>query len=95
MNSAAAACLRCCQSRLVELCVQPARVTAVASLYSVTVGIGPAVRRFGLPLLRLTVAVTVLWFLVRQVGAAPFRDGLRAITWPAVAGLAPGPASHS
>jgi uncharacterized membrane protein YbhN (UPF0104 family) len=26
----------------------------------------------------------VLWFLVRQVGAAPFKDGLRAVTWPAV-----------
>jgi uncharacterized membrane protein YbhN (UPF0104 family) len=50
----------------------------------VTDGIGPAVRRFGLPLLRLTVAVTVLWFLVRQVGAAPFEDGLRSVTWPAV-----------
>jgi uncharacterized membrane protein YbhN (UPF0104 family) len=46
----------------------------------------PAVRRFGLPLLRLAVGVTVLWFLWRQVGAAPFREGLRAITWPAVAG---------
>jgi uncharacterized membrane protein YbhN (UPF0104 family) len=46
----------------------------------------PAVRRFGLPLLRLAVGVTVLWFLWRQVGSAPFREGLRAITWPAVAG---------
>jgi uncharacterized membrane protein YbhN (UPF0104 family) len=27
----------------------------------------------------------VLWFLVRQVGAAPFSDGLRAVTWQAVA----------
>jgi uncharacterized membrane protein YbhN (UPF0104 family) len=50
------------------------------------VGIGPAVRRFGLPLLRLAAGVTVLWFVWRQLGAAPFRDGLRAITWPAVAG---------
>jgi lysylphosphatidylglycerol synthase-like protein len=56
----------------------------VAGLYSVPAGIGPAVRRFGLSLLRLAVGVTVLWFLVRQVGAAPFRDGLRAVTWPAV-----------
>jgi uncharacterized membrane protein YbhN (UPF0104 family) len=47
-------------------------------------GIGPAVRRFGLSLLRLAVGVTVLWFLVRQVGAAPFEDGLRAVTWQAV-----------
>ena len=58
----------------------------MAPLQSVTVRIGPAVRRFGLPLLRLTVAGTVLWFLVRQVGAAPFTDGLRAATWPAVVG---------
>jgi uncharacterized membrane protein YbhN (UPF0104 family) len=56
----------------------------VTSLHSVPVGIGPAVRRFGLPLLRLAAGVTVLWFLVRQVGAAPFEDGLRAVTWPAV-----------
>jgi hypothetical protein len=26
----------------------------------------------------------VLWFLMRQVGAAPFGDGLRAVTWQAV-----------
>ncbi len=58
----------------------------MASLHSVAVGIRPAVRRFGLPLLRLTFAVTVLWFLGRQLGAAPFRDGLRAVTWPAVVG---------
>ena len=41
-------------------------------------------RRFGLSLLRVAVGVTVLWFLVRQVGARPFGDGLRAVTWPAV-----------
>jgi hypothetical protein len=35
-------------------------------------------------LLRLAAAVTVLWFLWRHVGAAPFNDGLRAVTWPAV-----------
>ena len=29
---------------------------------------------------------TVLWFLWRQVGTGPFTDGLRAVTWPAVAG---------
>ena len=45
----------------------------------------PAVRRFGLPLLRLVAAVTVLWLLWRQVGAGPFTDGLRAVTWPSVA----------
>jgi uncharacterized membrane protein YbhN (UPF0104 family) len=56
----------------------------MASLYSVRVRIGPAFRRLGLPLLRLAIAVTVLWFLWRHVGAAPFKDGLRAVTWPAV-----------
>jgi uncharacterized membrane protein YbhN (UPF0104 family) len=56
----------------------------VAFLRSVPARTDPAVRRFGLPLLRLAVGVTVLWFLGRQVGAAPFRDGLRAVTWPAV-----------
>ncbi len=53
-------------------------------MHSVPVGIGRAVRRFGPSLLRLAVGVTVLWFLVRQVGAAPFEDGLRAVTWQAV-----------
>jgi uncharacterized membrane protein YbhN (UPF0104 family) len=47
--------------------------------------IGPAVRRFGLSFLRLAGALTVLWFLVRQVGAAPFKDGLSAVTWQAEA----------
>ena len=56
----------------------------MTSLHSVPVRIGPAVRRIGLLLLRLAAGVTVLWFLVRQVGAAPFEDGLRAVTWPAV-----------
>jgi uncharacterized membrane protein YbhN (UPF0104 family) len=56
----------------------------VAGLYSVPAGIGPAVRRFGPSLLRLAAGVTVLWFLARQVGAAPFKDGLRAVTWQAV-----------
>jgi uncharacterized membrane protein YbhN (UPF0104 family) len=32
----------------------------------------------------LAAGVTVLWFLWRQMGAAPFKDGLRAVTWPAV-----------
>jgi len=50
----------------------------------VPVGIGPVLRRVGLPLLRLAVGVTVLLFLARQVGAAPFEDGLRAVTWQAV-----------
>jgi uncharacterized membrane protein YbhN (UPF0104 family) len=42
------------------------------------------VRRFGPLLLRMAAGVTVLWFLVRLVGAAPFEHGLRAVTWPAV-----------
>ena len=50
----------------------------------VAVGFGRAVRRFGPLLLRLAAGVTVLWFLVRLVGAAPFEDGLRAVTWQAV-----------
>jgi uncharacterized membrane protein YbhN (UPF0104 family) len=54
----------------------------------VQVRIGPAVGRLGLPLLRLAVGVTVLWFLWRQVGAAPFEDGLRAVTWQAVVAAA-------
>jgi uncharacterized membrane protein YbhN (UPF0104 family) len=38
--------------------------------------------------LRLAAGVTVLWFVGRQVGAAPFEHGLRAVTWPAVAAAA-------
>jgi uncharacterized membrane protein YbhN (UPF0104 family) len=34
--------------------------------------------------LRLAAGVIVLWLLVRLVGAAPFEDGLRAVTWQAV-----------
>ncbi len=56
----------------------------MASLHSVPAQIGPAGRRFGLPLLRLAAAVAVLWFLGRHLGAAPFMAGLRAVTWPAV-----------
>jgi uncharacterized membrane protein YbhN (UPF0104 family) len=56
----------------------------VAGLYSVPARIGQAVHRFGPSLLRLTAGVIVLWFLWRQVGAAPFEDGLRAVTWQAV-----------
>jgi Lysylphosphatidylglycerol synthase TM region len=55
----------------------------VAPVHSVAVGFGRAVRRLGLLLLRTAAGVTVLWFLVRLVGAAPFEDGLRAVTWPA------------
>jgi uncharacterized membrane protein YbhN (UPF0104 family) len=53
-------------------------------LSSAPAGIGPAVRRFGPLLLRLAAGVTVLWFLGRELGAAPFEDGLRAVTWPGV-----------
>jgi uncharacterized membrane protein YbhN (UPF0104 family) len=56
----------------------------VAFLHSVPAGIGSAVRRFGPPLLRLAAGAAVLWFLVRHVGAAPFENGLRAVTWQAV-----------
>jgi uncharacterized membrane protein YbhN (UPF0104 family) len=57
----------------------------VAGLYSIPARTGPAVRRFGASALRLAVGVIAAWFLWRHVGAAPFEDGLRAITWPAVA----------
>ena len=53
-------------------------------MHSVPAGIGLVVRRFGPSLLRLAAGGIVLWFLVRQLGAAPFEDGLRAVTWQAV-----------
>jgi uncharacterized membrane protein YbhN (UPF0104 family) len=53
-------------------------------LNSAPARIGLAVRRFGPPLLRLAAGVTVLWFLGRELGAAPFEDGLRAVTWQGV-----------
>ena len=55
----------------------------MAFLHSVPASVRPpavSARR----LLRLAASVTVLWFFWRQVGAAPFRDGLRAVTWQAV-----------
>jgi uncharacterized membrane protein YbhN (UPF0104 family) len=58
--------------------------THVASVHSGAVGFGRAVRRFGPLLARLAAGVTVLWFLVRLVGGAPFKDGVRAVTWPAI-----------
>jgi uncharacterized membrane protein YbhN (UPF0104 family) len=51
-------------------------------------GIGPVVRRFGLPVLRVAGGVAVLWFLARQLGAAPFAAGLRAVTWPGIVAAA-------
>jgi uncharacterized membrane protein YbhN (UPF0104 family) len=56
----------------------------VAPLYSVPARIGLAVRRFGPSSLRLVAGVTALWFLGRELGAAPFEDGLRAVTWQGV-----------
>ena len=56
----------------------------MASLYSVPARIGLAVRRFGPSLLRLVAGVSVLWFLGRELGAAAFEDGLRAVTWQGV-----------
>jgi hypothetical protein len=53
-------------------------------VHSVLFGISPVVRRLGLPLVRLAAGVTVLWFVFRQLGAAPFRAGLGAVTWQAV-----------
>ena len=37
-------------------------------------------------MLRLAAAVTVLWLIWRHVGSGAFTAGLRAVTWPAVAG---------
>jgi hypothetical protein len=56
----------------------------VTSVHSAAAGFGRFVCRFGPWLLRVAAGVTVLWFLVRLVGAAPFEAGLRAVTWPAV-----------
>src|SRR5262249_54393188 len=56
----------------------------VASGHSDAVRFGQAVRRLGPLLLRVAAVVTVLWLLVRLVGAAPFENGLRAVTLPAV-----------
>ncbi len=56
----------------------------MAGLHSLALGFGRAVSRFGPLLLRLAAGVTVLWFLFRLLGAAPFRAGLSAVTWQAV-----------
>ena len=73
------------RNRTVHLFAQSTRIAAVTSSYSVPAGIAPVVRRFGPLLLRLGAGVTVLWFLGRELGVAPFEDGLRAVTWPGVA----------
>jgi uncharacterized membrane protein YbhN (UPF0104 family) len=57
-------------------------------LHSVPARVDPAVRRFGPALLRMGGGVIVLWFLVRQLGSGPFRDGLQAVTWQAVVAAA-------
>jgi uncharacterized membrane protein YbhN (UPF0104 family) len=59
-------------------------MTGVTFSPTVPAGAGPAARRFGPPLLRLAAGVTVLVFLGRVLGAAPFAAGLRAVTWPGV-----------
>jgi uncharacterized membrane protein YbhN (UPF0104 family) len=56
----------------------------VTSSYSVPAQLGPAVRHRGRSLLRLLAGVTVLWFLGRELGAAPFEAGVRAVTWQGV-----------
>lgn len=48
---------------------------------------GNTARRVGLSLFRLAAGVIVLWLLLRQLGAAPFQAGLRAVAWP-TAGVA-------
>lgn len=64
-------------------------VDGVAPVSAEPAPIVRAARQFGMPLLRLGGAVTVLVLVGRQVGATPFRDGLGAVTWPAVlAGVA-------
>lgn len=60
----------------------------MTSLPAVPARIGPTVRRFGPLLLRLVAGAIVLWFLGRELGAAPFEDGLRAVTWPGVVAAA-------
>ncbi|SFL71373.1 lysylphosphatidylglycerol synthase transmembrane domain-containing protein [Geodermatophilus ruber] len=62
--------------RRVPLFVVPLRV--------VPIGMGPVVHRAGPPLLRLTCGLAVLLVLGQHLGAAPFQEGLRAVTLPAV-----------
>jgi uncharacterized membrane protein YbhN (UPF0104 family) len=53
-------------------------------VHSARIGIGHALRRASLPLLRMAVGAAVLLFLIRLLGAAPFRAGLDAVTWQAI-----------
>src|SRR3954465_14043861 len=69
-------------------CCQRSRIPGVVVLPSVPAGFGPAVRRLGPELVRLTAGVTVLWLLWRQLGAAPLKDGVRAGPWQARAAAA-------
>lgn len=59
-------------------------VSDVADSYLAPAKINPRVRRFGPVLLRLAAGVIVLWVPWRLVGAAPFWNGLRAVTWQAI-----------
>lgn len=59
-------------------------VSGVADSYSVPARVHPRIRRFGPALLRLAAGVIVLWLPWRLVGATPFWDGLRAVTWQAI-----------
>lgn len=56
----------------------------MAGLSAVSAGTRPVLRRLSLPTLRVAAGLVVLSLLVRQLGAAPFEEGLRAVTWPAV-----------
>jgi lysylphosphatidylglycerol synthase-like protein len=56
----------------------------VADMCSAPPRIGPGGRRFGESLLRVAGGGAVLWFVWRQVGSAPFKNGLRAVTWQGV-----------
>lgn len=59
-------------------------VVVVVGMASSRVRIAPAVRRVGGCVLRVVAGPVVLLLVARQVGAAPFQDGLRALSWPAV-----------
>lgn len=59
--------------------------TGVAPFHVVTIRIGAALRRIGPVSLRLAGAVAVLVLLGQRIGAAPFQNGLHAVTLPAVA----------